>query len=182
MPVRCLGADFGALVWLGLLAFRLWGRVRGVWGVFLLGKNNSLRSDIFFPARKIPHTPLPTGSTGIPRKKQREHPEIGVNVALVPIRHKNTAAVISRLPANARRRGVAVGFFAGKRCLSEASCFSKKIQQPPRKPARTTGRLGAQAKPCPRTQQARSPTQGRVDLSERVNFLGQKGHSNKEMR
>src|SRR5690554_5891440 len=32
----------------------------------------------------------------------------------------------NREPANARRRGVAVGFFAGKRCLSAASCFSKK--------------------------------------------------------
>src|SRR5690554_4574791 len=72
LPVRCLGADFGALVWLGLLAFRLWGRVRGVWGVFLLGKNNSLRSDIFFPARKTPHTPLPTGSRGIGRFKDTD--------------------------------------------------------------------------------------------------------------
>src|SRR5690554_5741786 len=113
-----------SLVWApSLLVMR--AGTRGV-GYFSSGKNNSLRSDIFFPVRKIPHTPLPTGSTGIPRKKQREHPEIGVNVALVPIRHKNTAAVISRLPANARRRGVAVGFFAGKRCLSEASCFSKE--------------------------------------------------------
>jgi hypothetical protein len=34
-------------------------------GYFSSGKNNSLRSDIFFPARKIPHTPLPTGISGI---------------------------------------------------------------------------------------------------------------------
>src|SRR5690554_3251043 len=32
-------------------------------GYFSSGKNNSLRSDIFFPVRKIPHTPLPSGST-----------------------------------------------------------------------------------------------------------------------
>jgi hypothetical protein len=43
---------------------------RGV-GYFSSGKNNSLRSDIFFPARKIPHTPLPTCSTGIPRGKNK---------------------------------------------------------------------------------------------------------------
>jgi hypothetical protein len=41
-------------------------------GHFSSGKNNSLRSDIFFPARKIPHTPLPTGSTGIPRVKEKK--------------------------------------------------------------------------------------------------------------
>ncbi|WP_286815239.1 hypothetical protein [Marinobacter sp. UBA3607] len=34
-------------------------------GYFSSGKNNSLRSDIFFPVRKIPHTPLPSGSTDI---------------------------------------------------------------------------------------------------------------------
>src|SRR5690554_1645223 len=39
-------------------------------GYFSSGKNNSLRSDIFFPARKIPHPPLPTCSTGIPRAKR----------------------------------------------------------------------------------------------------------------
>src|SRR5690554_6821908 len=46
---------------------------RGV-GYFSSGKNNSLRSDIFFPARKIPHTPLPTGSTGIGRFSSENPP------------------------------------------------------------------------------------------------------------
>src|SRR5690606_26833586 len=151
---------------------------RGV-GYFSSGKNNSLRSDIFFPVRKIPHTPLPTGSAGIPRKKQREHPEIGVNVALVPIRHKNTAAVISRLPANARRRGVAVGFFAGKRCLSEASCFSKKNptatpQARPHnrkarspKPSRPTKREVREPKPDSQKAKLKSAPQPRQSLHHR---------------
>ena len=43
-------------------------------GYFSSGKNNSLRSDIFFPARKIPHTPLPTCSTGMPRVKTKKVP------------------------------------------------------------------------------------------------------------
>ncbi|MCE0760941.1 hypothetical protein LWH94_17310 [Marinobacter sp. G11] len=58
------------LVWApSLLVMR--AGTRGV-GYFSSGKNNSLRSDIFFPARKIPHTPLPTGSTGMLNTKSKK--------------------------------------------------------------------------------------------------------------
>jgi hypothetical protein len=63
-------------------------------------------------------------------KKQRKYSAVRVTVlpnrAFPFLNAKTTSLFIKRIPANARRRGVVVGFFAGKRCLSEASCFSKK--------------------------------------------------------
>src|SRR5690554_2287352 len=69
LPIGLVWAS-GPLVWAPSLPV-VGAGTRGV-GYFSSGKNNSLRSDIFFPARKIPHTPLPTGSTGIPRAKAKK--------------------------------------------------------------------------------------------------------------
>ncbi|WP_199457232.1 MULTISPECIES: hypothetical protein [unclassified Marinobacter] len=60
----------GPLVWAPSLPV-VGAGTRGV-GYFSSGKNNSLRSDIFFPARKIPHPPLPTGSTGVLNVKSKK--------------------------------------------------------------------------------------------------------------
>ncbi|MEP3165909.1 MAG: hypothetical protein ABJO43_12640, partial [Marinobacter sp.] len=68
-----------------------------------------------------------------PCQKKYPHPPIDVQ-------HRDTQVEeAANLPWSARR-GVVSGFFARKRCLSEASSFSKKIQMPPRKPARKTAR------------------------------------------
>src|SRR5690606_37483536 len=59
----------GPLAWAASLPV-VGAGMRGV-GYFSSGKHVSLRSDIFFPARKIHHTPLPTGSTGMLNVKSK---------------------------------------------------------------------------------------------------------------
>src|SRR5690554_6894670 len=161
---RLRGLAFG----LGLLACWLLGRVRGVWGIFLLGKTTRCAQTSFSLPEKYPTPPYRRAAQEYRGQKQRKYPEVRVivapNRAFPFLGAKTASAFIKRKPAIARRRGVAVGFFAGKRCLSEASCFSKKIQQPPRKPARTTGSLGAQTNARPQNKQARSPNQTSLRL------------------
>src|SRR5690554_2794169 len=54
----------GITGWFRLGCIGLWG-LEGVGDNFLLGKNNSLCSDIFFPARKL--SPTPSGKPGCMR-------------------------------------------------------------------------------------------------------------------
>src|SRR5690554_7500106 len=69
LPIGLVWAS-GPLVWAPSLPV-VGAGTRGV-GYFSSGKNNSLRSDIFFPARKIPHPPLPTCSTGMLNTKSKK--------------------------------------------------------------------------------------------------------------
>src|SRR5690554_5160704 len=123
---RLRGLAFG----LGLLACWLLGRVRGVWGIFLLGKTTRCAQTSFSLPEKYPTPPYRRAAQEYRGQKQRKYPEVRVivapNRAFPFLGAKTASAFIKRKPAIARRRGVAVGFFAGKRCLSEASCFSKK--------------------------------------------------------
>src|SRR5690554_3518318 len=88
---------------------------------FSLGKNNSLRSDIFFLAGKIIQPPRPSQYRGIGgednckrwKRKLNQKPEND---------QKQTGTPSKRSTG----RGVVREFFLRKRCLSEASCFSQK--------------------------------------------------------
>ena len=145
------------------------GRVRGVWGIFLLGKTTRFAQTYFSLPEKYPIPPYRRAAqeyrgkkpTEAPSSKRKRCTESIVSLSI----HKISAAVTKRPPANARRRGVVVGFFAGKRCLSEASCFSKKNPTATPQARPQTGRLGAQAKPSPHNRKSWSPTQSQPKKS-----------------
>src|SRR5690554_3501523 len=63
--VPCGGFDFGPSLW-------VLGAGLGGWVIFPLGKNNSLRSDIFFLAGKNNPTPRPSQYRGIGREDKAQ--------------------------------------------------------------------------------------------------------------
>ena len=160
---------FCSSILFGLPAFRVCGRVRGVWGIFLLGKTTRFAQTYFSLPEKYPIPPYRRAAqeyrgkkpTEAPSSKRKRCTESIVSLSI----HKISAAVTKRPPANARRRGVVVGFFAGKRCLSAASCFSKKNPTATPQARPQTGRLGAQAKPSPHNRKSWSPTQSQPKKS-----------------
>src|SRR5690554_4071939 len=112
--VPCGGFCFGTSLW-------VLGAGLGRLDYFSLGKNNSLRSDIFFLAGKIIQPPRPSQYRGIGgednckrwKRKLNQKPEND---------QKQTGTPSKRSTG----RGVVREFFLRKRCLSEASCFSQK--------------------------------------------------------
>ena len=144
MPVRCLGADFGALVWLGLLAFPLCGRACGVAvGFFLEKQLASLRH--LFPAKNPTATPRRRALAG-----SREITAavflclIGTSATFTPISGCSRCFFLG-IPVLPVGRGVWGIFLTGKKMSERSELFFPEEKYPtPRVPAPTTGRLGAQ--------------------------------------